>query len=114
LESVEYLGIKGRRFFLSLRRHLCLFVLVLHVARDAASLFDVVVDHRHDGVISNAAFARTIIVQHVAGPKPALLHAFPREAEKSDHSLRRGKAGTESVPAARQARQDPRVSVENR
>jgi hypothetical protein len=37
-------------------------------------------------VIRNAALARTIVVQHVTGPKPALLHALPRVAENSDHS----------------------------
>jgi hypothetical protein len=69
--------------FAPLRRNLALFVLVLGITHDAACLLDVVVDHRDDGVIGDTALARTIVVQHVAGPKPALLHAIPRKLVRS-------------------------------
>jgi hypothetical protein len=39
-------------------------------------------------VIRDTALARTVVVQHVAGPKPALLHALPRK-QFSDHDARR-------------------------
>jgi hypothetical protein len=78
LKSFENLREHGW-LFAAMCRSLAVFVLVLGVANDAAGLFDVIVDHRHDGVIRDPALARTIIVQHVAGPKPALLHALPRK-----------------------------------
>jgi hypothetical protein len=85
LQSFEHLREEGR---LSLSATLCwkfpVLELVLCVTDATAGLFDGVVDHRHDGVIRDTAFARTIIVQHVAGPVPALLHALPRKP-KSDH-----------------------------
>jgi len=68
--------------------HFSLFVLMFCVAHDAASLFDPIVDHRHDSVIRDTALARTIVVQHVAGPIPALLHALPRRTT-SDHDAGR-------------------------
>lgn len=81
LQPIEHLREERRRLFFPLRRHLRLLVLMLCVTDDAACLFDFVFDHRHDGVIRNAALARTVVVQHVARPKPALLHALPRKAE---------------------------------
>jgi hypothetical protein len=75
--------------------HFAFLVFVLRVTDDATGLFDAVVDHRHDGVIGNTALARTVIVQHVAGPKPALLHALPRQTS-SDH--RAGGTDTDVVP----------------
>ena len=90
--------------FAPLRGHLAVLVLVLGVADATASLFDVVVDHRHDGVISDTALARTVVVHHVAGPKPALLHALPRKPKSSDHCAG-GKTGTAHVvPSAIRAR----------
>jgi len=80
LQTIEYLREQcSLRLLAPLRRHLAVLVLVFCVADDAAGLLDVIVDHRHDGVIRNTALARTVIVQHVAGPKPALLHALPRK-----------------------------------
>jgi hypothetical protein len=82
LQPIEDLTEQRRlRPLAALRGHLALFVLVFRVADDAAGLFDTVVDHRHDSVIGNSALARTVIVQHVARPKPALLHALPRQTE---------------------------------
>jgi len=71
LETVENLRKQRRLRLLTPGRHLSIFVFVLRVTHGAAGLFDVVVDHRHNGVIGNTALARTVIVHHVAGPKPA-------------------------------------------
>jgi hypothetical protein len=85
LQAFEHLRKQGGlRLLAPLHGDLPVLVLVLCVADAAASLFDVVVNHRHDGVISNTALARTVVVHHVAGPEPALLHALPRKP-KSDH-----------------------------
>ena len=51
-----------------------LLVLVLGVTRRAPRLPDVVIDHRNDEVIGDATLARTVVVQNVTEPKPALLH----------------------------------------
>lgn len=66
-QAIEYLVEQSGCLLLPLWRHLRLLVLMLRVAHDAASLLNCVVDHRHDGVIGNAALARTVIVQHVTG-----------------------------------------------
>ena len=80
LKTIEHLGEQGGLLFLApLDRHLAILVFVLCIAYDAACLFNVIVDHRDDCVVRNTAFARTVIVQHVAGPIPALLHALPRK-----------------------------------
>src|SRR5258706_6711635 len=60
------------------RRYPGLLVFVIRVARRAASLLHLVFDHRDDRVIGDAALARTIVVQNVTEPKPALLHELPR------------------------------------
>ena len=97
LQAVEHLRKQGGlRSLAPLGWHLSLFVLVFCVANDAARLFDAIVDHRHDGVIRDTALARTVVVQHVAGPKPALLHALPRK-QSSDHGAG-GESGTDCVP----------------
>ena len=99
LQSVEHLVEKSRlRPLAPLRRHLALFEFVFRVTDDAAGLFDAVVDHRHDGVIGDTALARTVIVQHVAGPEPALLHALPRET-KAQITVQEGRTLT-SCPGA--------------
>jgi hypothetical protein len=61
------------------RRNPGLLVLVIGVTRRASRLLDLLVDHRDNRVIGDAAFARTIVVQNVTEPKPALLHEFPRD-----------------------------------
>jgi hypothetical protein len=60
------------------RRNSGLLIFVIRVARCAASLLHLVFDHRDDRVIGDAALARTIVVQNVTEPKPALLHELPR------------------------------------
>jgi hypothetical protein len=60
------------------RRNPGLLVFVIRVARCAASLLHLVFDHRDDRVIGDAALARTVVVQNVTEPKPALLHELPR------------------------------------
>ena len=74
---------RRRLLFAPLRRHLALFVFVLCVTDVATRLFDLIVDHRDDGVIGDTALAWTIIVQHVAGPIPAVLHALPRKTDSA-------------------------------
>jgi hypothetical protein len=60
------------------RRNPGLLVFVIRIARGAASLLHLVLDHRDDRVIGDAALARAIVVQNVTEPKPALLHELPR------------------------------------
>jgi hypothetical protein len=50
---------------------------MVRVACGAASLLHLIVNHRHDSVIRDAAIARTIVVKNVTEPKPALLHYSP-------------------------------------
>jgi len=70
----------GRRLFLSARRrNASLLVFMVRVARGAARLLHLIINHRHDRVIGDAAFTRTIVVQNVTKPKPALLHLIPPE-----------------------------------
>jgi hypothetical protein len=49
-------------------------VLVLGVAGSTPRLLDVFANHRDHCVIGNTAFTRTIVVEYVTEPKPALLH----------------------------------------
>jgi hypothetical protein len=50
------------------------FVFVVGIAGRAAGLLHLVVDHRYNGVVGDAALTRTVVVQNVTEPKPALLH----------------------------------------
>jgi hypothetical protein len=54
--------------------HPGVLVFVIGVARGAAGLLHLVLDHRYHRVIGNAALTRTVVVQNVTEPKPALLH----------------------------------------
>jgi hypothetical protein len=47
---------------------------VVGIAGRAAGLLHLVVDHRYNGVVGDAALTRTVVVQNVTEPKPALLH----------------------------------------
>src|SRR5688572_2817718 len=76
--GIEILGGQRARLAAAGRRHLGLFVLVVRVARRAARLLDGILNHRDDHVIGNAALARTIVVENVTEPNPALLHELPR------------------------------------
>jgi hypothetical protein len=49
-------------------------VLVVRFAGGASGLLDLVLDHRDHRVVGDAALARTVVVQNVTEPKPALLH----------------------------------------
>jgi hypothetical protein len=62
----------------ALRRHLCVLVFVVRVARGASRLLHLVVNHRDDRVIGDAALARTVVVEDVTEPNPALLHLLVR------------------------------------
>src|SRR5205823_10300950 len=65
----------GRRFrFAALARNFCVLVFVFGVTGRAACLFDVIADHRHNGVVRQPTLARAVIVQNVTKPKLALLH----------------------------------------
>ena len=59
-------------------RRLAGLVDVLGVARRAARLLHLIVNHRHDRVVGDAALTRAVVVQNVTEPKPALLpvHVF--------------------------------------
>ena len=84
VHAVEHLSEqRGRLRLAARRRDLALLVFVLRVADAATRLSDFIVDHRDDGVIGDAALAWTIIVQHVAGPIPAVLHATPPKTESA-------------------------------
>jgi hypothetical protein len=50
---------------------------MVRVARGAASLLHLIVNQRHDDVIGDTALTRTIVVENVTEPKPALLHYSP-------------------------------------
>jgi hypothetical protein len=68
-------GVFDERLFpATRRRNARLFVLVVGVARRAARLLHLILNHRDDHVIGDAAFTRTIVVQNVTEPRPALLH----------------------------------------
>src|SRR5204863_7894333 len=56
-----------------------LAVFVVRVTRRAARLLHLIVDHRDDRMVGDAALPRTVVVQNVTKPKPALLHQTPPE-----------------------------------
>jgi hypothetical protein len=67
--------VRHERLFLAARRRDTGFlVFVIRVARRAARLLHLIVDYRDNRVIGDATFTRTVIVQNVTEPKPALLH----------------------------------------
>jgi hypothetical protein len=68
----------GRRLPAARRGQFRSTVLMVRVARGASRLLHRVVDHRDDGVIGDPALARTIVVENVTEPNPALLHEVPR------------------------------------
>ena len=59
-------------------RSFSLLVFVLGVAGGAARLLHVSADHGDDDVVRHPSLARTIVVENVTEPKPALLHELPR------------------------------------
>jgi hypothetical protein len=61
-------------FLLAPRGHTRLLVFMVRIARGAARLLHLILDHRHYRVVGDAALARTIVIQNVTEPKPALLH----------------------------------------
>jgi len=69
---------QGARLFAAWGRSLGLLVFVLGVTRRTPRLPNVVVDHGDDDMVGDAALARTVVVQNVTEPKPALLHELPR------------------------------------
>jgi hypothetical protein len=74
--GVRRLTRSGVGFLAPLRRYSRLFVFVIGIARRAPGLLHLVINHRHNGVIGDAALARAIVVQNVTEPKPALLHQW--------------------------------------
>jgi hypothetical protein len=76
VQVIEHLRKQGGRLRLAARRRdFAPFVFVLSVADSATRLSDFIVDHRDYRVVGDAALAWTVIIQHVAGPIPAVLHA---------------------------------------
>ena len=67
------------------------FVLVIRLARRAARLLHLVVDHRDDGMVGDAALARAIVVENVTEADPALLHQLPRSDFFKERSERSGR-----------------------
>jgi hypothetical protein len=66
---------RQRSGFLAPRRgHPGVLVFVLRVTRRAPRLLDVVFNHRNHRMVRNAALARTVVVENVTEPRPALLH----------------------------------------
>jgi hypothetical protein len=64
-----------------LRRHFRVLVLVIGLARRAPRLLHLVVNHGDDSVVGDAALARTVVVQDVTEPNPALLHLPVRPSQ---------------------------------
>jgi hypothetical protein len=60
--------------FAALRRHSGLLVRVIGVARRATRLLHLLINHGDHDMIGDAALTRTIVVQNVTEPEPALLH----------------------------------------
>jgi hypothetical protein len=52
---------------------------MIGVAGGAACLLDLFFDHGEDDMVGHAALARTVVVENVTEPNPALLHELPRE-----------------------------------
>jgi hypothetical protein len=71
---------RGRRprLLLSRRGSLGLLVFVFRIARGAARLLHLVLDHSDHRMVGDAALARTVVVKNVTEPNPALLHELPR------------------------------------
>ena len=53
------------------------FERVLGIARRASRLANRVVNHRDDGVVGHAPLTRTVIIDGITDPQPALLHETP-------------------------------------
>jgi hypothetical protein len=69
----------GQRFGLAFAAgwHFRVLVFVLGVTGCASRLFDVVFHHRDDRMVGDAALTRTIVVEDVTEPTPALIHKIP-------------------------------------
>ena len=72
--SGAHLGDEHAGFLLAPRGHARLLVFVVRIARRATRLLHLVLDHRNHRVIGDAALTRTVVVENVTEPKPALLH----------------------------------------
>lgn len=64
----------GYRLLLPCRRHFRLPIHVFRVARGTAHLADVAIHHRHDRMIADAPFARTVVFYKLTNSKLALHH----------------------------------------
>jgi len=76
--GVDEMRRRGGGLTTSRRGHFGLFVFVVRVARRASCLLDVIFDHRHYHMVGNTALARTVVIENVTEPKPALRHEIPR------------------------------------
>jgi hypothetical protein len=68
----------GRLLLLPRWRNSGLLVLVLGITRGAACPLHLVFDHRDDRMVRDAALARTVVIENVTEPNPAMLHELPR------------------------------------
>jgi hypothetical protein len=61
---------------------------VFRIARRATNLLYIRTDHRDDGMVGHATFARTVIIENVTKPKLALLHQIPRKSLAGEKGAR--------------------------
>jgi hypothetical protein len=90
LDAIASRGTRHKSAFRALpalRGHLCVLVLVVRVARRAPRLLHLIVNHRDDGVIGDAALARTVVVDNVTEPNPALLHSVALWLSSTPYAL---------------------------
>jgi hypothetical protein len=72
--ALDFARLAPIRLAAARRGGLTLLVFVVGVAGCAAGLLHLVVDHRDHRMVGDAALTRTIVVQNVTEPRPALLH----------------------------------------
>ena len=77
LTGENFLVKRRGRFLLPPLRNFPSFVRMLRIARRTTGLFDVLFDHRHNGMVGEPSLARTVVVQYVTETQPALLHSTP-------------------------------------
>lgn len=89
------------RSLAALRRDLRVLVLVVRVARHASRLLHLVVNHRNDCVIRDAPLARTVVVENVTEPNPALLHLLvrPSHTGAGRTAVAAGQISAEGLPS---------------
>ena len=72
--AFEFASKRSIRFTAAGGGNLGVLVFVIGVAGGAAGLLHLILDHRYHRMVGDAALTRTVVVQNVTEPKPALLH----------------------------------------